>query len=190
MSQLPTQYLKEMKQSMLAYQDIRRDVIKQSGDALHQAKKSIFALHRADTETARTHLHAAEEILSSLIRTHKKTPEFQQEGSFRAAVEEFVEATLFMQCVSGKPLKKITSIPVPDDVYVAGLADVPGELYRYTLSQGTEHNVPEVLRIKAIAEDIVESLIEFDLTKQLRSKFDQAKSALHKIEHVVYELSV
>lgn len=190
MSHLPTTYLKQMKDSMLAYQDIRRDVIKQSGDALHHAKKAIFALHRADLPTANKHLELAQTLLQTIVKTHKKHSQYKSEGSFRAAVEELVEATLFLQFLEKKSLKKITTVPVADDVFVAGLADVPGELYRYAVNRGTDHDIAEVRRAQALAEEIVESLIEFDLTKHLRNKFDQAKSSLHKIEQVVYELSV
>jgi predicted translin family RNA/ssDNA-binding protein len=190
MTQLPKQYLDVIKTHTLAYQEIRRIVIKESGDALHHAKKSIFAVQRGDMSLALLERTHAETILVGLVTSYKKTPEFQLEGAFRAAIEEYVEATIFFQCVTNAPIKKITSVPIPDEVFIAGLADVPGELYRYALNKGTQHDIDEVLRVKVIAEDIVESLIEFDLTKQLRNKFDQAKSALHKIEQVAYELSV
>ncbi len=41
-----------------------------------------------------------------------------------------------------------------------------------------------------MAQDITGELIEFNLTSYLRNKFDQAKSAVQKIEKVVYELSL
>ena len=41
-----------------------------------------------------------------------------------------------------------------------------------------------------MAQDIVESLTEFEFTKYLRTKFDQAKQAAHKLEYVVYEVSL
>lgn len=190
MSQLPTTYLSAIKNTTLAYQSVRRDVIKQSGDALHHAKKAIFAMHRNDLSTGNTHLNQAIDMIKSLVKANKKHPGLLSEGSFRAAVEEIVEASLLSNFLAGKSLKKVTGIPVEDDVFIAGLADVPGELYRYALKMGTEHKIAEVQRAQAVAEEIVESLIEFDLTKHLRNKFDQAKSSLHKIERVVYELAV
>jgi predicted translin family RNA/ssDNA-binding protein len=120
---------------------------------------------------------------------HKKVPKVLSEGSYKAAVEELVEATMFRRFLARKHLTKLTGIPVADDVYIAGLADVPGELYRYSLKMGTEGASAEVMRAAAVATEIVEALIDFDLTKHLRVKFDQAKSSLHKIERVVYELS-
>lgn len=190
MSQLPTTYLAQIKEKTLAYQTVRRDVIKQSGDALHHAKKAIFAMHRGDLTIANTYLAEAEREIQTLVKENKKTSAILSEGAFQAAIEEIVEATLFSHFLRGKKLQKITTIPVSDDVFVAGLADVPGELYRYALKMGTAHNLTEVLRAQALADEIVESLIQFDLTKHLRNKFDQAKGALHKIEQVVYELSV
>ena len=41
-----------------------------------------------------------------------------------------------------------------------------------------------------MAQEIIGELIEFNLTSYLRNKFDQAKGAVRKIEHVVYEVSL
>ena len=40
------------------------------------------------------------------------------------------------------------------------------------------------------AGDIIGELIEFNLTSYLRTKLDQAKQAVHKLEQVVYEVSI
>mgnify|MGYP006427846915 FL=1 len=42
----------------------------------------------------------------------------------------------------------------------------------------------------AMGNEIVGELIEFNFTKYLRTKFDQAKQAVHKLEIVQYELSL
>lgn len=185
---LPTAYLESMKKKTLAYQTVRRDVIKLSGDALHHAKKAIFAMHRAELKDADAHIKQARTLLTSLTQKHKKTPKIKNEGAYKAAIEELVEATLLRQFLAKKKLTKLTGIAVADDVYIAGLADVPGELYRYALKAGTEQHIEEVDRAQTHAAAIVEALIDFDLTKHLRVKFDQAKSSLHKIERVAYEL--
>ena len=187
---LPQSYLERIKTEVLAYATIRRDVIKVSGDALHASKKAIFAMHRDDMEMAKDFLVTAETLLLSLVKQHKQTAKMKGEGAYKAALEEFVEATIFHQFLLGKKITKIKKIMIPDVVFLAGLADVPGELYRYSLKAGTAKDMVMIEKCQALASEIVESLIEFDLTKQLRSKFDQSKSALHKIERVVYELSL
>lgn len=190
MSTLPKVYLHSIKKKTLAYQMVRRDVIKVSGDALHYAKKAIFAMHRGSLKEADTHLKSAEKLLISSAKKFKKTPQALTEGAWGAAIEEFVEATLLRAFLAEAPLKKITIVPVSDAQFVSGLADVPGELYRYALKAGTKHNTREVERALMLALQIVDMLIEFDFTKQMRSKFDQAKAALHKIERVAYEGSL
>src|SRR5690606_32348363 len=111
------------------------------------------------------------------------------EGSFRAAMEEYVEAYLFFQFIQDKTIGKV-DILVPADVYVAGLCDVPGELYRYAVQLGTDKKLDETKACATVAQDIVGELTAFNLTKYLRTKFDQAKSAVKKIEYIVYELSL
>ena len=44
------------------------------------------------------------------------------------------------------------------------------------------------MRCKDAASDIIGELIEFNLTSYLRNKFDQAKSAVHKLEFIEYEV--
>ncbi|EKD67070.1 MAG: hypothetical protein ACD_48C00613G0001 [uncultured bacterium] len=63
-------------------------------------------------------------------------------------------------------------------------------MYRYAIRAATEHNLDLVNACNTMAQDIVESLTEFEFTKYLRTKFDQAKQAAHKLEYVVYEVSL
>ena len=48
----------------------------------------------------------------------------------------------------------------------------------------------EVKKIKEIINDIMTELVEFDLTGYLRTKYDQAKSNLKKIEQIDYEIKI
>ena len=48
----------------------------------------------------------------------------------------------------------------------------------------------EVGKYKLIANDIMAELVEFDMTGYLRTKYDQAKGHLRKIEQVAYEVKL
>jgi predicted translin family RNA/ssDNA-binding protein len=84
-------------------------------------------------------------------------------------------------------LKKLA---VSDEVFVAGICDVPGELYRYAIRAATARDFLTVKKCAEAADEIIGELVEFNLTSYLRNKFDQAKQALHKLEQVVYETSL
>lgn len=187
---LQKSYLNTLRKQSLAYAQTRRDVIKQSDDALHHAKRAIFAMHREEMTEAKTKLVQAESILLGVRKEHKKDVRAVGEGSYRAAAEEYVEAALLYQFLTTGNIGNIQGIPLDPEVYIAGLCDVPGELYRYAIKSATEKNNAMVKKCSRMGQDIVGALIEFNLTSYLRNKFDQAKHAVQKLEEVDYELSM
>lgn len=183
-------YMAKMREDMKTYALKRREIIKEAGDALHHAKRTIFALHRDNQDEAKEKLAAAETLLKTIEQRHKKEPLLLQEGAYRAAIEEYVEAWLFYNFVLNKKFVQIKTIAVDPELYLAGLCDVPGELYRYAIRAATSHDTATVKLCAEASAEIIGELIEFDLTSYLRTKFDQAKQANHKLEEVVYEVAL
>jgi len=187
---LDKQYMKKLHTSFHAYASVRRDVIKVAGDALHHAKRAIFDMHRDDMKAAAAKLKQSEGLLKALQKKHKNHPAMKSEGAYRAAVEEYVEASLFHQFVTRGSIGKVAAFSVEEEVFLAGMCDVPGELYRYAIRAASRGNKKTVEDCEKMSSEIIGSLIEFDLTKYLRTKFDQAKQAHQKLEIVIYELSM
>lgn len=183
-------HVKSLKKGLHDFAVVRRDVIKISGDALHHAKRAIFSMHRDNLKEAKQKIAQSEKLIKSLNVKYKKFPQVKNEGSYKAALEEYVEAYLFYNFFTTGKIGKVSKLDIPTEVYVAGLADVPGELYRYAVKAATDKDEVTVKKCSDLAGAIVGELIEFDLTKYLRTKFDQAKSVVRRIEHVVYELSL
>lgn len=183
-------YLAKLRSSSLAYAERRREVIKATGDALHHAKRAIFALHRDDYSEADAKLGAAAAIFVGLQKKYKKDPAIFSEGSYDAALEEYVEARLFYTFLTTGEIGLVLELSVPDETYLAGLCDVPGELYRCAIKSATDRDFARVRQCAGLASEIVGELIEFNLTSYLRTKFDQAKQAAQKLEQVVYEVSL
>jgi len=187
---LDKKYIQLLRSDLLSYAQKRREVIKMSGDAQQHAKKAIFALQREDKEGGNERLRLAEALLLELYKKFKNDKRLFHEGSYRAALEEYVEAMIFNNYVNSKPTGKIKVLEVDTDTFVSGLCDVPGELYRYAIRAATAHNFDLTKKCYEYAEEIIDELIDMDLTGYHRNKFDQAKQALHKLEQVVYELSL
>lgn len=187
---LKKNYVQKLKKNLHEYALIRRDVIKNSDDALHHAKRVVFDLHRGDVKEAEQKLRLVESIMKDLVKRNKKNPEIQDEGVFAAALEEYVEASLFYQFLKTGEMGEVKGLDVPGEVYLAGLCDVPGELFRYAIRAATNHDMDTVKKCSLAAEEIIGELMEFNLTKYLRNKFDQAKQAAHKLEVVVYETTM
>ena len=187
---LDKKYFDEIRQELLSYSAKRREVIKSAGDAQHLAKKAIFAMQRDNAAEARENLQKAEKIIVDLNITHKKDAGIFDEGSYKAALEEFVEASIFNQYLQKKNIGKLAKIKVDADIFISGLCDVPGELLRYAIKSATEKKFEEVKRCRQAADDIIGELVDMNLTGYNRQKFDQAKQALHKLEQILYEVSI
>lgn len=187
---LDKKYLASVRQDLLGYALKRRDVIKMAGDAQQLAKKSIFAFQRDDQESGKELLKRSEELLAGLSKKYKDEKDLFTEGSFRAALEEYTEAYLFEQYLAGGTIGKIKALAIDSDTLIGGLCDLPGELYRYAIKSATARNFEEVKKCFAAAEEIITELVDMDLTGYNRQKFDQAKQALHKLEQVMYEVSM
>ncbi|MCF6276579.1 MAG: hypothetical protein L3J07_01880 [Candidatus Magasanikbacteria bacterium] len=181
-------FIEEKKERMTKKDTERREIIKQSGDALHLAKRAIFSLHRDDAEDAEDKMKESENIMLNLQKKFDINV-LEGQGSYKAGMEEFVEATLFFDFINGVDFGRI-QLDVPDDVYIAGLCDVPGELLRYAVKFATKRDFEMVERCVETAQEVVGELIEFNLTSYLRNKLDQAKNAVRKLEQVNYELSL
>lgn len=187
---LQQEFFAKLKEDYGFFNQNRREIIGRSADALHKAKISIFSLHRGQTEAAAALLAEVETALSSLEPTFAKSPALRYEGSYKAALEEYVEAKLFYKMITEKELSPITELPIDFDSYLAGLCDTTGELVRLAIKEATNGNISEVESLKEAITEIMGELVEFNLTSYLRTKYDQAKTNLRKIEQMVYEIKL
>ncbi len=187
---LNKKYFQQIRQDLLSYAEKRREVIKEAGDAQHAAKRAIFALQRDTVADAVQSLKIAEQKLKSLYVKFKKEPALFDEGSYRAGLEEFVEASVLKQILDGKDVSEIKGLPIDSDLYISGLADVPGELVRYATKSATERKFDIVKRCYAVSEALIGEMVDMDLTGYNRQKFDQAKQSLNKLQQIVYEVSL
>ena len=187
---LQKSYLTKIKKNLHTYHSKRGEVIGESNNALHHAKRAIFALHRDNKKEAVEKIKMVEKILLGINKKYKTTPKILDEGSYKAALEEYVEAKCFFEFLETGKIGEIKVLAIPGEIYLAGLCDVPGELYRYAIKCATSKDIETTKKCAEMAQEIIGELIEFNLTSYLRTKFDQAKGAVNKLENVVYELSL
>lgn len=167
----------------------RRKIISQSNVLLHNSKRIIFSLHRGDLKQADTGIgEIAKELLK--MQKHFTYNRLAQEGSYKAAVEEFVEAAMLHKFIAGKKVDKIDKLKISYDSYLGGICDLTGEMVRLAVNKASNKEFTEVLNIKNAISDIISQLADFDMTGYLRTKYDQAKGNLRKIEQINYEISI
>lgn len=174
------------------YQDSnseRRQIISLSNVVLHDSKRIIFALHRGDVKKA-------EESFVEIEKIFKKLEEkfgwkrMYEEGSFKAGVEEYVEAKMFYYVLQGKKVDAIKGLKLTYESYLGGICDTTGELVRRAVNEAARGNLKEVEKLHGIINEIMGELVEFDMTGYLRTKYDQARGNLRKIEQINYEVKL
>jgi len=167
----------------------RREIIGQSNDILHDSKRAIFAMHRGDFVAAGDSLKKIEKLMSGLQKKFGVS-RVEKEGAYGAGVEEYVEAKLLYLVLTDEKIDEIKGLDLSFSSYLGGLSDLTGELVRYAVNQAAQRNFKEVEKAKNIITDIMAQLVEFDLTSYLRTKYDQAKQNLRKIEQINYEVAM
>jgi len=189
---LNRKYLERIKDDSAGYEAGRRETIRLSDDIRTVSKRAIFAMHRDDLMAADRLLAEAVEGIASVRAKSQDGPQMTEEGSFRAALEEYVEARLYRDFLDGKELGpvEVAKIEVPSDVFLGGLCDMVGELQRKQVRLATDGDIDGVRAIRDLAEEVVNALLEMDLTGYLRNKFDQVKNSFRRSEEILYELSV
>ncbi|MBI4135396.1 hypothetical protein HY477_01535 [Candidatus Uhrbacteria bacterium] len=179
-----------LKKEYDTYESARRELIGISNTALSKAKQAIFALHRDDMSAADALLQEVEHTFGNLEKQFKVLPELRYEGAYRAALEEYVEGKLFYEWMRMGKVMELKGMRIDADSYLAGLSDLTGELTRKAVQRATQGRTQEVEKLAEVVRDVVEQLIKFDLTGYLRTKYDQAKQNLRRVEEVLYDIKM
>lgn len=168
----------------------RWEVIAASAKAQHLAKQAIFAMQRDNLAEAKEKLAGAKNILVDMDQKFGQEFRLRGEGSWKASVEEFVEAKLFMDFCQDEELDEIKEFKVEFDEYIGGLSDVCGEIVRKMISLTTTNKFNEVKKANEAINDIIHELMQVNFTGYLRTKFDQAKKHLQKSESIIYDIAI
>ena len=186
---LNKKFIKKLKKEYEANNGERRQIISLSNVVLHDSKRVIFSLHRGDVKRARQSLSEIEGILKKLEKKFG-FKRILEEGSYKAGVEEYVEAKTFFMILDKKKIDKIKGIKITYDSYLGGICDLTGELVRLATNEAAQGKLKEVWKIKETIHDIMIELVEFNMTGYLRTKYDQARGNLRKIEQINYDINI
>lgn len=184
------QLFSKLKKEYDHYYLSRQRIIGVANEALANAKQAIFSLHRDEIKEAEKLLLTAENKLSSLRKYFNQNLFLEDEGAYRAAIEEYAEAKLFWQIMTKGKIDFIKNINLYFAGYLGGLCDLTGELLRKIVLSATAEKFKEAQKLKDIIADIIAQMIKFNLTGYLRNKFDAAKHNLRKAEEVLYDVKM
>ena len=186
---ITAKFLSDLKNSYQKNEKERRQIISASNNLLFEAKKIIFALQRQEWKLAEEKIKKLEEEFKSLEKNFS-IERLKKEGAYKAAAEEYYEGKSFYLIIKKKKIEPTAHINLDYESYLAGICDLIGELVRYATNQAAKGKFADVVKIKKIAEGIMGQLIDFDLTGYLRTKYDQARGHLRKLEQMTYEIKL
>ncbi|MFA6994856.1 MAG: hypothetical protein WC249_00390 [Patescibacteria group bacterium] len=182
-------FLSNLKNNYQTNESERRQIISASNSILFEAKKTIFALQRQDFQVAETKLNEIEKSLETL-ENRFGVDRLRREGAYKAAAEEYLEGKTFYLIIKNKKITETKKLHLDYEGYLGGICDLIGELVRFATNQAASGKFSEVAKIKKIADDIMTQLVDFDLTGYLRTKYDQARGHLRKLEQMAYEIKL
>lgn len=186
---IENKFLEKLRSDYSINESQRRQIISASNGLLFEAKKTIFALQRQNFKIAEEKLIAIEQGLTNLEKNFGAN-RLYREGAYKAAAEEYLEAKTFYQVIKNKKITGVIDLNLDYESYLGGICDLIGELVRYATNRAAAGKFNEVAKIKNGADDIMAQLIDFDMTGYLRTKYDQARGHLRKIEQMTYEIKL
>jgi predicted translin family RNA/ssDNA-binding protein len=152
------------------------------------SKRAIFAMHRDDQVEAGKLLKEGLKLVSLGQKQLVAVPVIAQDGAWRASREEFLEARLLASYLQGTSIAFLNQ--EDPEIAIGALSDLVGELVRQAVMEAVKGNRESVEKMLSVGQQVVATLLEMDLTGSLRSKVDQAKGHLRKLEDIRYDLAM
>jgi len=181
----------DLKTTYKRYTKLRDKIIVMSRDVLRNSKQAIFAMHRDEMENAAKSLQEAESKLLEIEKFFKEEEMMKYEGSYKACVEEYVEAKLLYEYLkTGNVELKNPKVSLVFDDYLGGICDLTGEILRKSVQAVTKGEIEKVHKYQETVQDIAGELVQYDLLGKLRSKYDAVKRNLRRIEEISYDLKI
>lgn len=181
--------LSNIQEEMAAYDNKREDLVKKSRDILKLSKQLIYAVHREELNVAKELQEKIETEIKNLETIASHDTKLQYEGSYKIAVQEYVEAILYLTFVETGEIKPLPNLH--SEHYLLGLADLPGELVRRAVFLASQGKIEEVEKIRDAVDNLYGEFLKLDIRGgELRKKADSIKYALNRLQDLVLELKL
>lgn len=181
--------IKKLKDDLEQTGKARSRIISRTHDLGREAKHAGFKLQRGKIKAASESLKNIEKELSVLVKEAEKS-NLRNEGSLKAVVEEYLESLYLYYILQNKPLPTKLPFPVSADEQLGALADLTGELVRAATLEASKGNFKRIQAYRDATEELFGVLLQMDLHSILRSKRDDARRNLKRLEEIIYDLSL
>lgn len=180
---------KEIRSDLDELDNKREHLIKKCRDILKQSKQAIYSVHRKELKKANALIAEIEKEIKDLNQIINKDQRLLSEGTYSAAMQEYVEAACYLGYLNDGEAVPIKRLKACSRDYLLGLCDLTGELVRFAVNCAIKGDVKEVEKIRGFVEELFGEFLQFDLREsELRRKVDSVKWNLKKIEEILYDL--
>ena len=184
-------FFEQMHNELATFDANRESLIKTSRDVLKSSKGAIYSLHRNETKTAQKQLSDAKKLIQHMETIISKDFHLAAVGAYTEALEEYVEASCYLEYITKQRLPTTKELLVDTEIYLSGLCDLVGELVRKAINSAIKKDTKTSLQIKEFIEQIYEELMMFDFRNTpLRKKFDSIKYSLEKLDDLAFQLTI
>lgn len=181
--------IKKLKDELERAGKARSRIISRTHGLGREAKHVGFKLQRGDIDEAAKALAEIEKQLKVLVSEAEKSG-LRGEGSLKAVVEEYLESLYLFYILRNKALPVKLAFRVSADEQLGALADLTGELVRAATLEASKGNFKRIQAYRDATEELFGVLLQMDLHSTLRSKRDDARRNLKRLEEIVYDLSL
>jgi|Deesub1362A_J573_1020465.scaffolds.fasta_scaffold00076_85 translin len=159
----------------------REDILKLTREMRRYSTSAIAYIHTGDVNRAEKSLNDALEILEK-VNEYRDAPEIYYPLT-RDSMQELVEAISFFEVVRTGELR-LPDLDVQLSSVLTGIADMAGELRRYTLDLLRMEKFEDAEKMLGMMEKIYFNLITFSfpdkLVPGLKSKLDMLRFAIER----------
>ncbi len=174
-----------IRKEMEGLDEKREKSIAVSREIIKLSKRVIYSVHRDNLAEAKKFMDSLNDVVGKL-----KLLKTFEEGHYRTAMQEYVEAACFYGFVASGNLPRKNDLGVSADHYILGVCDLSGELVRRAINSAAKGKNEDALAIKDFLEQLYGELLEFDFRNgDIRRKFDGIKYDLQKLEDMAFEIS-
>ncbi len=174
-----SKFLSIIEKEVQEKEAVKDEVYRAMREVIRTSKQAIFSTHKGKFAEAKKSLKKARQLFTKLDEIPPTHLDIAYSGLVDAAYQEFTEAYLFLKLALDEGFASPKKIKVPSTSYLLGLADVVGELRRYTLDSLRKGDLEEAEGSLETMEVIYDGIMSMDealhVVGELRRKSDMAR---------------
>jgi len=151
---------------------------------IRDAANCIRAVHRGELQRAEELLGKSRGAVGEAADALRDFPTVLHAGFVHDAQKEYVEASVTLALIDGRPLPAPVELGVAGPAYLHGLSEAVGELRRHLLDALRRGEIKQCERTLAQMDDIYSMLVTVDypdaMTSNLRRSTDAARAILER----------